>query len=187
MEDKGDNVEKVIKPKNDKVYLTKDGLKKLEDELEYYKNVKRPEIAEKLENAVQSFGELTENAEYEETKREQAFIESRILELENLLSKAIVIDTEKVSKAVVGIGTNVKLLIKNLTDKNEKVLEVMLVSSVEGDPEKNMISNESPIGEAIVGKRKGDVVKVKTPKGECLVKILDIIKEKIDKNGRKRN
>jgi len=176
MVSKSDKDEKVIKPKSDKVYLTKDGLKKLEDELEYYKNVKRPEIAEKLENAVQSFGELTENAEYEETKKEQALIESKIMELEDLLSKAIVIDTEKISKIAVGIGSKVKILIKNLSDKSEEVSEFMIVSSVEGDPEQNKISNESPIGEAILGKRKGDVVKVKTPKGEILIKVLNIEK-----------
>lgn len=177
MESKSDKEEKVIKPKGDKVYLTKDGLKKLEDELEYLKNQKRLEIAEKLENAVQSFGELTENAEYEETKKEQALVESRILELEELLSKAILIDTEKISKVAVGIGSKVKILIKNLSDKTEEVDEFMLVSSVEGDPEEKKISNESPIGEAIVGKRRGDVVKVKTPRGEILIKIMNISKE----------
>lgn len=176
MVSKSDKEEKVIKPKSDKVYLTKDGLKKLEDELEYLKNQKRLEIAEKLENAVQSFGELTENAEYEETKKEQALVESRIMELEDLLSKAIVIDTEKISKVSVGIGGKVKILIKNLSDKTEEVAEFMLVSSVEADPEKNKISNESPIGEAILGRRKGDVVKVKIPKGEILVKIMNIEK-----------
>lgn len=176
MVNKSEKDEKIIKPKSDKVYLTKDGLKKLEDELEYLRNQKRLEIAEKLENAVQSFGELTENAEYEETKKEQALIESRIMELEDLLSKAIVIDTDKISKIAVGIGSKVKLLIKNLQDKSEEVMEFMLVSSVEGDPESNKISNESPIGEAVLGKRKGDVVKVKTPKGEILIKIIDIEK-----------
>jgi len=112
MVSKSDKDEKVIKPKSDKVYLTKDGLKNLKMNLSITKMLKRPEIAEKLENAVQSFGELTENAEYEETKKEQALIESKIMELEDLLSKAIVIDTEKISKVAVGIGSKVKILIK---------------------------------------------------------------------------
>ena len=166
--------EEIITPKGDKVYMTKEGLKRLENELEYLRNIKRPEIARKLEDAVQAFGELTENAEYEETKREQALIEGRISELEELLSKAIIIDTEKISKVAVGIGSKVKILVKNLIDKSEEILEFMLVSSVEGEPEENKISIESPIGEAILGKKKGDFVKVKTPKGEVLIKIISI-------------
>ncbi len=168
--------EEIITPKGDKVYVTKEGLKRLEEELEFLRNVKRPQIAEKLENAVQAFGELTENAEYEETKREQALIEGRISELEDLLSKAIIIDTEKISKVAVGIGSKVKILVKNLKDKTEETMEFMLVSSIEGEPDENKISIDSPIGEAILGKRKGDVVKVKIPKGEVLIKIISIEK-----------
>jgi len=176
MTSKNEKKEEIITPKGNKVYVTKEGLKRLEEELEYLRNVKRPEIAEKLENAVQSFGELTENAEYEETKREQALIEGRISELEDLLSKAIIIDTEKISKVAVGIGSKVKILVKNLKDKSEETIEFMLVSSVEGEPDENKISIESPIGEAILGKRKGDVVKVRIPKGEVLIKIISIEK-----------
>jgi transcription elongation factor GreA len=176
MTSKSEKKQEIITPKGDKVYVTKEGLKRLEEELEYLRNVKRLQIAEKLENAVQAFGELTENAEYEETKREQALIEGRISELEDLLSKAIIIDTEKISKVAVGIGSKVKIFIKNLKDKSEETMEFMLVSSIEGEPEENKISIDSPIGEAILGKRKGDVVKVKIPKGEVFIKIISIEK-----------
>ena len=168
--------DKVITPKRDKVYVTKEGLKRLEEELEFLRNVKRPEVSERLSAAVQSFGELAENPEYEEAKREQAFVEGRILELEDLLSKAVVIDTGNLSRLQVGMGSKVKIEMKDLKRKTREIKDFMIVSSVEADPEKGMISNKSPIGEALLGKKPGNVVKVKIPKGEILIRILTIEK-----------
>ncbi len=141
--------------------VTKEGLEKLKEELDHLKNVKRKEVAERIKEAI-SYGDLSENSEYEEAKNEQAFVEGRILELENKIKHAKII-TEKQKASGVQIGTTVHL--KNLT-KNKKEEEIYtIVGSTETDPFNGKISNESPVGNALLDKKKGDKVKVVIPAG----------------------
>lgn len=151
------------------VVLTQEGLKKLEEELAYLKSVKRREVASRIKTAI-SFGDLSDNSEYEDAKNEQAFIEGRIITLEKMLRNARLIDRDEYNKDVVGFGSRV--LLKNLDDDEE--LEFVIVGSAESDPLNNRISNESPVGRAIFGSRVGSVVEVKTPAGMIRYKILDI-------------
>lgn len=141
--------------------ITKEGLEKLKEELEYLKNIKRKEVAERIKEAI-SYGDLSENSEYEEAKNEQAFVEGRILELENKIKHAKII-TEKQKASGVQIGTTVHL--KNLTKKKEEEEVYTIVGSTETDPFNGKISNESPVGNALLDKRKGDKVKVVVPAG----------------------
>lgn len=137
------------------------------------KDVRRPEIAAKLKRALE-FGDLSENAEYQEAKEEQAMVESRIVELEEQLKNVELIEEKEERISVdnlVQIGSTVTL--KNMTD-NDKPETYTIVGSTETDPLKGRISNESPIGDAILDKKKGDVVKVKVPAGTYEYKILEI-------------
>ena len=141
---------------NKEVLLTPEGLKKLEAELEELKTVKRREIAQRISAALE-FGDISENSEYEDAKNEQAFIEGRILTLEKLLRNAKVIDTEDDDdETVVSIGKKVTL--KDL--QTQDILEYQLVGSAEADPAAMKISNESPVGQAIIGKTCGTIVEV---------------------------
>lgn len=149
--------------------LTVEGLKMLEKELDHLKTVKRKEVAERIKQAM-DFGDISENSEYEDAKNEQAFIEGRILTLEKKLRNAKVIDEEDVSTDVVSICTRVTL---EELDSGE-IVEYTIVGSIESDPSENKISNESPVGKAIMGHRKGDIVKVETPEGTVKYKILEI-------------
>lgn len=151
------------------VVLTQEGLKKLEEELAYLKSVKRREVASRIKTAI-SFGDLSDNSEYEDAKNEQAFIEGRIITLEKMLRNARLICRDDYNKEVVGFGSRV--LLKNLDDDEE--LEFVIVGSAESDPLNNRISNESPVGQAIFGSRVGSVVEVKTPAGMIRYKVLDI-------------
>lgn len=153
------------------VVLTYEGLKKLEDELEYLKGQKRREVAERIKQAL-SFGDLSENSEYDEAKNEQAQVETRIVQLEKLLKNAKVIDEDEVTTDVVSVGSKVKMLDMEF---NEEV-EYSIVGSTETDPDNFKISNESPVGAAVIGKRIGDVVDVEVPIGIVKYKILDIQK-----------
>lgn len=153
------------------VILTYEGLKKLEEELEYLKSVKRKEIAERIKYAL-SFGDISENAEYDEAKNEQAYIEARIAYLENILKHAKVIDEDEVNTEVVGLGTKVRVLDM---DENEET-EYMIVGSTEADPSNFKISNESPVGKALMGKTVGSEVRVEVPDGIINLKILKIYK-----------
>jgi len=156
---------------NKEIVLTYEGLKKLEDELEYLKGVKRREVAERIKQAL-SFGDISENSEYDEAKNEQAYMEARIVQLENMLKNAKVIDEDDIMTDQVGIGSKVKLLD---LEYNEEV-EYYIVGSTEADPEKYKISNESPVGRALMGKKKGDIVDVSVPAGLIKFKVLDISK-----------
>ncbi len=156
---------------DEQVLVTREGLKKISQELEHLKTVKRSEVEERLKEAI-SYGDLSENAEYEEAKNEQAFIEGRIVELEKKIKNAKIIDGKHVKTAVVQIGSVVKL--KNLTDTSEEDRIVAIVGSTEADPSLNKISNESPIGAALIGRAKGDRVDVKVPAGEYEYKILGL-------------
>ncbi|ATF10715.1 transcription elongation factor GreA [Brevibacillus porteri] len=151
------------------VILTPEGLTKLEQELEDLKTVKRKEVAARIKEAI-SFGDISENSEYEEAKNEQAFIEGRILTLEKMLRNARIITNEDVDTGVVSVGSRVKLKDLEFGD----VMDYTIVGSAESDPMNNKISNESPVGQALLGKAKGAIVDVNVPAGVIQYEILDI-------------
>lgn len=153
------------------VILTLEGLKKLEQELEHFKSVKRREVAERIKEAI-SFGDISENSEYEDAKNEQAMIEGRILTLEKMLRNARVIDENDVHTDVVSIGSVVMLKDVELNEQ----IEYTIVGSAEADPGQNKISNESPVGKAILGRKKGSTVDVTVPAGVLKYKIVEIHK-----------
>jgi len=150
------------------VILTENGLKKLEDELVYLKSTKRREVAARIKTAI-SFGDLSENSEYEDAKNEQAFVEGRILTLEKMVRNARLIDSDT-SKETVDFGTTVRL--KDIEADEE--LEFTIVGTAESDPADNKISNESPVGKAIFGSPAGVIVEVKVPAGIMKYQILEI-------------
>jgi len=149
-------------------FLTPEGYRKLEEELEFLRNVKRKEIAEKIKIAI-GYGDLSENSEYEEAKNEQAFIEGRILELEKMLRNARIIENGG-DFGVIHVGSTV--LVRDL-EFNE-VLEFTIVGSAEADPSERRISNESPVGRALLGKRPGEIIEVNAPAGVIRYEILEI-------------
>ena len=151
-----------------KVMLTEEGLKKVQEELHYLKRVKRKEIAEKIRNAV-TFGEIAENAEYNSVKNEQSFIEGRILALEKIIENYELIDKEENPDCVL-LGSEV--LIKDM--KSKKECKYTILDYVESEPDCGKISISSPIGRALLGKKKGDLVEVRVPAGHIKYKILDI-------------
>ena len=167
----GNLIQRGIKMADKEVILTPSGLKKLEEELEHLKTVKRREVAERIKIAI-GYGDISENSEYEDAKNEQAFIEGRIITLEKMLRNAKIINDEEVVTDVVSIGSTVKL--KDL-EFNEEV-EYTIVGSAESDPTENMISNESPVGKALLGKQIGATVEVNVPAGVIKYEILDIKK-----------
>lgn len=148
--------------------LTAEGFKKLEEELAHFKSVRRIEVAQRIKTAIE-YGDISENSEYDDAKNEQAFIEGHIIELENKINTAKIID-EKTRTSAVSVGSKVKLLD---TAYNEEI-EYVIVGSSEADPFNNRISNESPVGSAILGKKQGDSVEVNTPDGPVTFKILSI-------------
>ncbi|MBU1089971.1 transcription elongation factor GreA [Patescibacteria group bacterium] len=150
--------------------VTREGLKKLRDELDELENVKRKEVAQRLKEAI-SFGDLSENSEYEDAKNEQALVESRIAELKRMIKTAKIIAEKKSSGKTVKIGSTVK--IQNLTDRDEPETYT-IVGSTEADPTEAKISNESPIGTAIMDKKQDDEVSVQVPAGELKYKILKV-------------
>lgn len=152
---------------HDQTFLTREGLKKLEEELEFLRTTRRAQVAERLHNA-QEDGELIENAEYEDAKNEQAFVEGRILTLETMLSNAVIIE-EHGSSEVVELGTHV-----TVKEKGGSTEEYMLVGAAEANPRAGRISNESPLGKALMGRRIGDDVKVQAPAGVTLYRVVKI-------------
>ena len=155
--------------------LTKDGVAKLEAELENLKTVRRQEVAEKIKVAF-SFGDLSENSEYDEAKNEQGIVESRIAEIEATLAHAQIIDSDDITTEKVGIGAVVKILDKEMDEE----MEFQIVGTSEANIDKGQMSDESPIGAAIIGKKIGDVVDVETPSGVIQFEILDISKKEED-------
>ena len=149
--------------------MTYEGVKKLEEELEYLKTVRRKEITEKIKVAL-GYGDLRENSEYDEAKNDQAFVEGRILQLENMLKNAVVVDENEIPKDVVSVGSIVK--VKDYEFDEE--VEYIMVGSAEADPMNFKISNESPVGKSLIGKKVGDVVEVSTPNGVNKFEILGI-------------
>lgn len=153
------------------VILTYEGLKKLEEELELLRGPKRMEIKERIKVAL-SFGDISENSEYDEAKNEQAYVEGRIAQLESMLKHARVIDEEDVSTEKVTIGSKVTLLDM---EYNEEIVYT-IVGSTEANPAQFKISNESPVGSALMQKKKGNVVEVAVPDGVLKFKIVKIEK-----------
>ncbi len=151
--------------------ITKEGLEKLKEELNYLKEVKRKEVAERLKEAI-SYGDLSENAEYEEAKNEQAFVEGRILELEEKIKYAKIIDDRAKKGALVQLGS--KVVIQNLSSKTKAEEEFTIVGSTEADPINHKISNVSPVGKALMDRNAGEVVKVGTPAGLMEYKIVKV-------------
>jgi transcription elongation factor GreA len=153
------------------IVLTPRGHDKLEQRLDYLRNVQRREVAERIRDSKQ-FGDLTENAEYEDAKTEQALVESQISELRRVLQIAQVLDYNTIPTDYVGIGSIIKMT--SLDDGDE--WEFTLVGSVEADPDNDLISDESPIGEALVGKSVGDKVCIQVPNGAVQYRIDSIRK-----------
>lgn len=158
---------------SDKVTLvTREGLEKLKEELNYLKEVKRKEVAERIKEAI-SYGDLSENSEYEESKNEQAFLEGRILELEEKIKHAKIIDERHKKTATVQIGS--KVVISTTDSKGAlREQEYTIVGSTEADPLSFKISNESPVGRALLDRKIGDFVKVKVPAGQIQLKVLKV-------------
>lgn len=150
----------------DELLLTKDGLEKLENELSHLRTVKRKEIAARIKEAI-SYGDITDNSEYEDAKNEQAFIEGRIITLEKMLRRARILEKTDIDDHLIALGSKVKL--KNVDLKQD--FEYTIVSTAETDPTENKISNESPVGKAIIGLTVGDQVAVKVPAGTVNYKI----------------
>jgi len=153
---------------NDKVYLTEEGLLEIEEELAHLKDVRRPEVIKALKDA-RALGDLSENADYDAARDEQAQIEGRILELEKIIEQAHII--EKRGTDTVSLGVTVKI---NYID-DEEVEEYRIVGSKEADPSNNKISNESPLAKAIMNRKKGDICSVESPNGKYDVEIVDIL------------
>lgn len=156
---------------NKEVVLTYEGLQKLEQELEFLKAVKRREVAERIKQAL-SFGDISENSEYDEAKNEQAHVEGRIVQLENMLKNAKVIDEDDIKTDVVSVGSKVTILDMEFDEE----IEYYIVGSAEANPSQFKISNESPVGSALMGKKKGTVVDVVVPDGIVKFKIISIKK-----------
>ena len=154
-------------PENKKTYLTEEGLNDLKKELDYLKNERRPEVIQALKEA-RALGDLSENAEYDAARAEQAEVEGKIASIETMLENAEVIKDVNTNK--VSIGTTVTL--KYLED--DEVDTYTIVGSKEADPFDNKISNESPIAKAIIGAKKGELVTVDSPNGKYQVEILEI-------------
>ncbi len=151
-------------------FLTKEGFQKLQEELDYLRTAKRQEVAARLHEAMEG-GELIENAEYEAAKNEQAFVEGRIQELEMLLATARVIEDNGKGKKSDTIQVGSKVTLK---EGNFEAETFTIVGAAEANPREGKISNESPIGKAILNHKSGDIVKVKTPGGTYNVKIIKV-------------
>lgn len=151
------------------VILSAEGLRKLEEKLEYLKTVKRREVAERIRKARQ-FGDINENSEYEDAKNEQSFIEGEIIQLEKLLRNAKLVDDLAVDPNIVGLWSRVTL--KDL--ETDETLEYTIVSSTESDPDQNKISDESPVGRAVLGQKAGETVEVQVPAGTFKYRILEV-------------
>jgi transcription elongation factor GreA len=151
------------------VILTAEGYEKLKQEIDYLRGEKRREVAERIRVA-REFGDIAENAEYDDAKNEQAMLEHKIAQLEERLLSARVISKKEISKDAVSVGSKVRLR----DVEANKTFEYHIVGSAEANPAENKLSNESPVGKAIMGRKKGDVVEVAAPRGSLKFKILEI-------------
>ena len=150
------------------VILTPEGLENLKKEIAHLSTTKRREVAQRIKEA-REFGDISENSEYDDAKNEQAMLEARIASLEDKLRSASVIDASELSADVVRVGSQV-----HIKDDKGKALTYTIVGSTEADPAANRLSNESPVGKALIGHKKGDKVKVPAPKGERTLTISKI-------------
>jgi transcription elongation factor GreA len=151
------------------VILTPEGFDKLQQEIDYLRGEKRREVAERIRVA-REFGDIAENAEYDDAKNEQAMLEHKIAQLEERLLSARVITKKEISKDTVSVGSKVR--IRDVAAK--QTFEYHIVGSAEANPAENKLSNESPVGKAIMGRKKGEVVEVAAPRGKLKFKIMDI-------------
>ena len=156
---------------SEEILLTQEGYDKIVAEHEELVSVRRREISERLKEAI-SYGDLSENAEYDAAKNEQAELEERILKLENMIRKATIINEDEMSSDRVRVGLTVKVLD---VEENEE-MEFTIVGSTEADPFEGRISNESEVGKNLLGKQKGDTVQIVVPDGLLTYKVLDITK-----------
>lgn len=151
------------------LFITAEGKAEIEERLKYLKNIKRPEVLEKLKVA-RDFGDLSENSEYDAAKKEQTIVESEINQIEETLRKATIVENGSVSNDVVSVGNIVKVYDMEFDEE----VEYKVVGIIESNPDKNYVSNESPIGKALLGAKVGDEVTVKAPGGDIKLKILEI-------------
>lgn len=151
---------------SNKVYLTPEGVEKLRQELDHLVNEKRPALAERLRHAIQQ-GDLSENADYQTAKEEQAFLEGRIRELEGMLLDAVIIEQGQAPKGEVGLGSRVTVV----EEGEDEPETFVIVGAVESDPTDGRVSNESPLGRALMGRKVGQRVTVRAPAGEIVFEI----------------
>ena len=151
------------------LFITEEGKAEKEERLRYLKNVKRPEVLDKLKVA-RDFGDLSENSEYDAAKKEQAFVEAEIAQIEETLRKAKIISAKEVKNDEVSVGNSV--VVFDMDFEEEETYKI--VGVIESDPNKNFVSNESPIGKALLGKKVGDIADIETPEGIIQMKVLKI-------------
>ena len=154
------------------VVVTREGLQRMKEELEYKETTEKMKVAEQLKVAI-SYGDLSENAEYDAAKNDQAVLEQRITELKAMIENAVVVDESKISTDVVGFGTRVTIVYEDEPDDEETYT---IVGTSESDPANGKLSNESPVGHALIGKRVGDgeTVTAQTPGGPLRIKVIEI-------------
>ena len=151
------------------IYITLEGKKEKEERLEYLKTVRRPEVLEKLKTA-REYGDLSENSEYDAARAEQGRVESEINMIEETLRQAKIVDSSELEHDIVRVGSTVKVLDEEIGETEE----YKIVGTIESDPDRGWISNASPIGKALVGKKKGQIATVETPNGSYQLKIVSI-------------
>lgn len=149
--------------------MTQEGFEELNNELYVLKTVRRKEISEKIKVA-RGFGDLSENSEYDEAKNEQAIVEARIIQLEEQLKNVKIVDKDKLNKDIISVGSRVKILDMDFDEETE----YRIVSPVETSSRENTITDESPVGKALLGHKKGDIVEVKAPAGSFTIKVVSV-------------
>lgn len=152
------------------VVVTREGLQRMKEELEYKETTEKMKVAEQLKVAI-SYGDLSENAEYDAAKNDQAVLEQRITELKAMIENAVVVDESKISTDVVGFGTRVTIVYEDEPDDEETYT---IVGTSESDPANGKLSNESPVGEALIGAHVGETVTAQTPSGPLRIKVIEI-------------
>ena len=151
------------------LYITEEGKKEKEERLKYLKNEKSPEVLEKLK-ITRDYGDLSENSEYDAAKKEQSIVETEIASIEETLRKAVIVGKKDISRDTIGVGSTVTVLDMDFNEEDT----YKIVGVIESDPDRNYVSNESPIGSSLIGKKIGDIVSFTTPGGEVKMKILKI-------------
>lgn len=152
------------------VVVTREGLQRMKEELEYKETTEKMKVAEQLKVAI-SYGDLSENAEYDAAKNDQAVLEQRITELKAMIENAVVVDESKISTDVVGFGTRVTIVYEDEPDDEETYT---IVGTSESDPANGKLSNESPVGEALIGAHVGETVTAQTPGRPLRIKVIEI-------------